>query len=183
MGNKRLHSIRILALIAWGMPALAQVQSRPVQLAVTGLLSPSISLIFENSPGVGSTGYCPLTNSGTNAVGLILGEASYNTGDTLSCAGFSRLGNNYIVSSAFDVLVTETNSTSTSYHLAAALSAAPPANVSWAINGTTLSTAFTTFQGANSYGQAVTETLAVTVRRQVAAQTLSTTITFMATAN
>lgn len=162
---------------------LAQVPSRPIQLSVTGLLSPSISLVFQNNASVGSSGFCPLSNSGTSSVGLDLGSASTHTADPLACIQYSSVANTYTVSTAFDVVVSKTNSGSASYHLAVQLSTVPPGGVNWSINGTNLSTALTTVETTNPYSQAVTQTLAVKVTNSVKAQTLFETITFMATAN
>ena len=163
----------------------AQSGTAATHLMITAELTPSISLVFDNSSSVGSAGFCPLSNAGTNNVGLDLGAASYTGGDTLSCVNWTTLtGNYYQVSSGFNVLVTEANSNSSSYQLAAEISTAPPANVIWLVNNTTLTnTGFTTLDSADSYGTPVAKTLQVQVRRGVAAQTLSETITFLATAN
>ena len=61
---------------------------------------------------------------------------------------------------------------------------APPAGVTWLINNVTLSnTAFTTLDATDNYSGAVTKTLQVQVKNNVAAQVLLETITFLATAN
>jgi hypothetical protein len=153
------------------------------RLTVTGRVQGSIGLVFNNNPAVGTNGFCPLTNAGTNNVGLDLGTASYTTGDSLACVFYLRGFGFYLVSSGFDVLVTKANSTSPNYQLAASLSTTPPANVFWLINATTLSTTFTTFQNANNYAAPVTETLSVIVNQNVPQQTLFETINFLATAN
>lgn len=156
------------------------------QLTVNLSVQSSISLIFQNNAAVGSNGFCPLTNSGTNNVGLDLGTASFPGGsDSLACVAYSHVGGaNYQVASAFDVLVTKSNSSSPNYRLAAEISAAPPANVTWLINNTALSnTAFTQLDATDSYGALVTKTLQVQVKNTVPAQTLTETITFLATAN
>jgi hypothetical protein len=162
-------------------PAMAQTGS--AQLSITMKVQSSIGLIFNNNPSVGSQGFCALGNAGTNAASLDLGSASYNGGDSLSCILFSQQGNFYLVDSAFDVLVTKSNSSSASYLLAAQISGVPPANVLWRLNQKLLSTTFTALQNANNYGQPVTETLEVRVRNDVPAQSLQETITFLATAN
>ena len=168
------------------LPSLqASAQGSSAQLAVNLTVQSSISLVFQNNPSVGSTGFCPLTNAGTNNVGLDLGTASFTGGASLACVAWARTGGpaTYQVSSAFDVVVSRANTSSPNYQLAASLSSAPPANVAWLINNTTLSTAFTTFQTTNTYATAVTETLKVQVKNNVPAQTLQETITFLATAN
>ena len=173
-----------VALLAQG-DLKAEAGTATTHLMITADLTSSISLVFDNSPSEGSPGFCPLSNAGTNNVGLDLGAASYTGGDTLTCVNWSQLGQNYYqVSSAFEVVVTEANTTSPNYQLAAEISTAPPANVFWMVNYTTLTnTGFTTLDTSDSYGTAVTKTLQVLVGRGVAAQTLSETITFLATAN
>jgi hypothetical protein len=162
----------------------ASAQGASAQLSVNLTVQSSISLVFQNNPSAGSVGFCPLTNAGTNNVGLDLGTASFTNGASLACVSWSRIGPaTYQVASAFDVVVSKANSSSPNYQLAASLSSAPPANVAWLINNTTLGTAFTTFQTTNAYATRVTETLKVQVKNNVPAQTLQETITFLATAN
>jgi hypothetical protein len=169
----------LLALAA--LPAHGQTSS--AKLAINLNVQSSISLVFNDNPNVGTNGFCPLTNAGTNNVGLDLGSASFTGGDTLDCVGFFRFFNFYEVNSAFDVLVTKSNSNSPNYSLAARISTAPPANVFWAMNLTNLTTTFTTLSTNNNYAQPATQTLRVVVGNAVAPQTLQETITFLATAN
>lgn len=171
----------LMVAVTVAVPAVAQTGS--AQLAISMKVQSSITLVFNNNPSVGSQGFCPLGNAGTNAASLDLGNASYNGGDSLNCILFFQLGNFYVVSSAFDVLVTKSNTSSNSYQLAAEISSVPPANVQWFMNLTALTTAFTTLQNGNNYGQPVTQTLSVLVRNDVPAQNLQETITFLATAN
>lgn len=171
----------LMVAVTAAVPAVAQTGS--AQLSITLKVQSSISLVFNNSASVGSQGFCPLGNDGTNAASLDLGSASYNGGDSLTCIAFSQQGNFYHVDSAFDVLVTKSNTSSTSYQLAAQISSVPPANVQWRLNQNLLSTTLTVLQTANNYGQPVTETLDVRVRNDVPAQSLQETITFLATAN
>lgn len=153
------------------------------KLTVTARIQGSIGLVFNNNPQVGTNGFCPLTNAGTNNVGLDMGIASFTTGDSQSCVAFNRILGFYFVTSGFDVLVTKANSTSANYQLAASLSTTPPTNVFWTINFGALNTAFTTIQNSNNYGTPVTETLGVLVGQNVPPQTLFETINFLATAN
>ena|SRR5579864_7101154 len=181
-------SARSWFLLAWVIvfSAAGQAQSGTAQLAVSLSVQSSISLIFQNNPSSPANGFCPLTNSGTNNVGLDLGTAAFPGGsDSLACVGYTHLpGAIYQVSSAFDVLVTKANSSSPNYRLAAEISTAPPANVTWLINNTALSSAaFTQLDAADSFGALVTKTLQVQVKNTVPAQALIETITFLATAN
>jgi len=171
----------LMVAVTVAVPAVAQTGS--AQLAISMQVQSSITLVFNNSNSVGSQGFCPLGNAGSNAASLDLGSASYNGGDGLNCILFFQLGNSYLVASAFDVLVTKSNTSSANYQLAAKISSVPPPNVQWNLNFTALNTAFTVLQNANNYGQPASQTLSVLVRNDVPAQSLQETITFLATAN
>jgi hypothetical protein len=175
-----------VVLMILGLSSLrASAQGSSAQLSVNLTVQSSISLVFQNSPSVGTAGFCPLTNAGTNNVGLDLGTASFSGGASgTTCVSYTTFPPaTYQVSSAFDVVVSKANTSSPDYQLAASLSSAPPANVTWLINTTALSTAFTTFQTKNPYASRMTETLKVQVKNNVPAQILQETITFLATAN
>jgi hypothetical protein len=178
----RFNGGLLCLLLAFSTAALAQQSSGT--LTVTATVQNSISLVFMDNANVGSTGFCPLTNAGTNNAGLDLGTARASAGDSLPCVSYvwNAGGGTYDVSSGFDVLVTKANAPSTNYRLAVAISSAPPANVNWIMNALTMTTAAQTLQAANAYGR-TTETLHVKVKNSVAAQVLSETIFFTATAN
>jgi hypothetical protein len=164
----------------------ATAQTSSGQLTITMSVQSSITLVFQNNPSVGTTGFCPLTNSGTNNVGLDLGIAAFpGSFHTSTCVNYTHLtGAVYEVSSAFDVVVNKANSSSPNYRLAAQISTPPPANVTWLLNNVTLtSTGFTALDAADNYATPITKTLQVQVKNTVAAQTLLETITFLATAN
>ena len=166
--------------------ASAGAQTSSGQLTITMSVQSSISLVFQNNPSVGTTGFCPLTNAGTNNVGLDMGIAAFpGSFHTSTCVNYTHLtAADYQVSSAFDVVVTKANSSSPNYRLAAQISTPPPANVTWLLNNVTLTTAgFTTLDAADNYATPITKTLQVQVKNTVAAQTLLETITFLATAN
>jgi len=174
-----LLAIVVLLLLVSG----AQAQNTG-KLTVTARIQGSIGLVFNNNPAVGTNGFCPLTNAGTNNVGLDMGIASFTTGDSQSCVQFFRILGFYFVQSGFDVLVTKANSTSANYQLAANISTAPPANVLWFMNLNQLNnTTFTTLSNNNNYGTPVTQTLGILVGQNVPPQTLFETINFLATAN
>jgi hypothetical protein len=176
-------AVLVACLVAFlGASARAQGSST---LGISFQVQPSISLIFQNNPNVGSSGYCPLVNSGTNNVQLDLGRAWLFT-STSTCAAFGWVAplGTYQISSAFDVVVSKSNSSSSNYQLAAKISTAPPANVSWLVNNTALNnTGYTALDTADNYSQTVTKTLQVQVYFTVPAQALTETITFLATAN
>ena len=187
--NDRIGVWRILLVASsclWSVAALGQGQTGTAQLTITMTVQSSISLVFQDNPAVGTNGFCPLTNSGTNNVGLDLGSASFTGGDSLTCVAFIKnVGAGfYQVSSAFDVVVTKANSSSPNYRLAAQISTAPPANVTWLINNIVLTnSAFTQLDAADNYATPITKTLQVQVKNPVPAQVLQETITFLATAN
>ncbi len=164
----------------------AQAQTSSGQLTITMNVQSSITLVFQNNPNVGNPGFCPLTNAGTNNVGLDFGTASFpGSSHSSTCVNYQHLtGAVYEVSSAFDVVVTKANSSSANYRLQAEISTPPPANVAWLINNVTLSTtSFANLDAADNYGAPVTKTLQVQVKNTVPAQILLETITFLATAN
>jgi len=172
----------MLCLLAAG----AGAQTSSGQLSITMSVQSSITLVFQNNPSVGTTGFCPLTNAGTNNVGLDFGTAAFpGSFHTSACVNYQHLtAAVYQVSSAFDVVVSKSNSSSPNYRLAAQISTPPPANVSWLLNNVTLTTAgFTTLDAADNYATPITKTLQVQVKNTVAAQPLLETITFLATAN
>lgn len=170
-------------LAAMAVPAFAQSSSG--QLTVNLQVQSSITLIFQDNPAAPSAGFCHLTNSGTNNVSLDLGTAAFPGSSYVGCGAYTHIGGaTYQVSSAFDVVVTKANSSSPNYRLAAEISTAPPANVTWLVNNVALNnTAFTPLDASDTYGTPVTKTLQVQVKNTVAAQTLFETITFLATAN
>jgi hypothetical protein len=181
--NGQAKSAMLALVVLFVVSSGAQAQSTG-KLTVTARVLGSIGLVFNNNPAVGSNGFCPLTNAGTNNVGLDMGSASFTTGDSQSCVNFLRIFGFYFVQSSFDVVVTKANSTSANYQLAANISTAPPANVLWFMNLNQLNnTTFTTLSNNNNYGTPVTQTLGILVGQNVAPQTLFETINFLATAN
>ena len=182
-GNRALLMLSIaLCLLTAG----AGAQTSSGQLSITMNVQSSISLVFQNNPSVGTPGFCPLSNAGTNNVGLDLGTAAFpGNFHTSTCVNYQHLtASFYEVSSAFDVVVTKANSSSPNYRLAARISTPPPAGVVWLINNVTLTdTGFTQLDAVDNYSQRITKTLQVQVRNNVPAQILLETITFLAMAN
>jgi hypothetical protein len=174
-------------LLLWAGVGSAAAQNT-AQLTVSITVQSSLQLIFQNNPNVGTVGFCPLTNPNTNNVGLDLGVASAQGGsDSLACVAYTYTGSghsHYQVASAFDVVVTKSNSSSPNYRLAAEISSLPPANVTWMVNNITLTSgAFTTLNTSNSYNTPATETLQLQVASNVTQSILQETLTFLATAN
>ncbi|MGH9641946.1 MAG: hypothetical protein ACRD3Q_05930, partial [Terriglobales bacterium] len=110
----------------WLIVALAVTGSAAAQTSASGSLKVSatvqgsMSLVFDNNANVGTTGYCPLTNAGTNNAGLDLGTAAATIGDSLPCIAYvwNAGGGKYQVSSSFDVVVKVANTASANYRLA-----------------------------------------------------------------
>src|SRR5258708_35265831 len=99
----------------------AAAQPSSGQLTITMSVQSLITLIFQNNPSVGTTGFCPLTNAGTNNVGLDMGTAAFpGSFHTSTCVNYQHItAAFYEVSSAFDVVVSQANSSSPNYRLAA----------------------------------------------------------------
>src|SRR5438309_4983351 len=106
-GSHRTGLALCLLMVALMVAAPAVAQTGSAQLSINLKVQSSITLVFNNNPSVGSQGFCPLGNAGSNAASLDLGSASYSGGDSLTCIAFSQQGNFYHVDSAFDVLVTK----------------------------------------------------------------------------
>lgn len=181
-----MKALLMLSCVLCLFAATACAQTSSGQLSITMSVQSSITLVFQNNLSVGTPGFCPLTNAGTNNVGLDLGTAAFpGSFHTSTCVNYTHLtAADYEVSSAFDVVVSKANSSSPNYRLAARISTPPPANVTWLLNNITLTnTGFTQLDAADAYGQRITKTLQVQVKNTVAAQLLQETITFLATAN
>jgi hypothetical protein len=181
-GKRTLFVLGLVCLLG----VAGQAQSSSGQLSITMSVQSSITLIFQNNPSAGSPGFCPLTNAGTNNVGLDMGVAAFpGNFHTSTCVNYQHLNASfYQVSSAFDVVVSKANSSSPNYRLAAEISTPPPAGVVWLIDNVTLTTTgFSALDAADNYGAPITKTLQVQVRNNVPTQTLLETITFLATAN
>ena len=180
--------VRLLAalcLLAGASAVPAHAQTSGGQLTVSLNVQSSISLIFQTNPASPAAGFCALTNSGTNNVGLDMGTAAFPGSSYVGCGSYSHIGvASYQVTSAFDVVVSKANTSSPNYRLAAQISTVPPANVTWLVNNVVLTTTgFTNLDAADNYGTPITKTLQVQVKNTVPAQVLAETITFLATAN
>src|SRR5262249_54196637 len=130
------RSLLVACSCLWSVAAVGHGATGSGQLQITVRVPSFISLVFPHNAPVSTDSFCRLPNSGTNNVGLDLGAASFTGGDSLACVAFIRNvgGGHYQVSSAFDVVVTKANSSSPNYRLAAQISTAPPANVTWLVN-------------------------------------------------
>src|SRR5215813_57760 len=182
MLNLGVTRLLLTGALLFVMSLAAPAQTSSGQLSISMSVQSSISLVFQNNANVNTPGFCPLTNAGTNNVGLDLGTAAFpGNFHTSTCVNYQHLtAAFYEVSSAFDVVVTKANSSSPNYRLAAQISTPPPASVIWLINNVTLTdTGFTQLDATDNYGQPITKTLQVQVRNNVPAQVLLETITFL----
>ncbi len=189
--NRCFHRSSLACAILWiGATALAYAQAGSTSsgsLSVTMEVQSSISLEFVNN-GSG-VGYCQLTGSGTSSASLNLGIASMS-GDTLDsenggCVNWYTSGSSYNILNYVYVEVTETNSSSASFNLSAALASAPPTGVTWKFESMSgnLSTTSQTVATDVSYASAYGLQLAVTVANTVASGSIGAAIDFTATAN
>lgn len=146
----------------------------------------SISLIFVQSPQVGTRDNCALTGANSSSAALNLGIAT-TAGDNESCVQFTSvtkpMTTSYTLQDLVYYEVTEANTSSASYSLTAGLPSTPITGVSWTLNSTALSSSATSITANGPYNSAQYFTLAVTVASTVTASNLSQAIDFTATAN
>lgn len=170
----------LISLVAFG----AYGQGAPIgQLTISATVTSSISLTFESTAGAPGAGKCSLSGSGTNTVGLDLGQASYTGGSTSPCATYTKnvpAVGWYQMASAFDVVVTQSNTSSTQYQLDVRLGSAPLGNTNWLLDTTTLTTTYQTLSSTIPNGRMM-RTLYLQVRNTVAPGVLSRAIQFTAT--
>ena len=129
-GGKK--ALLMLSGVLCFLAASAGAQTSSGQLTITMNVQSSISLVFQNNASVGTAGFCPLTNAGTNNVGLDMGVAAFpGSFHTSTCVNYQHItAAFYEVSSAFDVVVSKANSSSPNYRMAAQISTPPPTGVS-----------------------------------------------------
>lgn len=191
---KRLIAIRVSAFGAFalvsllGLAAVARAQSTTTtgSLTVTMTVQSSISLVFVQSPQVGTTENCSLSGANTSSAALNLGIAT-TAGDNESCVSFAATGNGstagYSLTDLIYYQVTKSNSSSNSYSLTATLPSTPVSGVTWSINSTNLSASPISVTANGAYSNSQYFTLKVNVLATVTTNNLSQTIDFTATAN
>lgn len=145
-------------------------------LTVTGTVASSINLTIESAGGTTSgTG----TAAATSALGTISKYGSAPTGFTLA-----RGASDWTLSSTVGVKVDKANLTSTDYTLTAQLGAAPASNITWKLNGSTLSdSAATTLTSTGTYGSTGSYSWDIVVGDAAAAAAIDNTVDFTATSN
>ncbi len=172
-----LPAIVMAGFLAVSSPAPAAVRASGA-LSVSATVASSIGLTFTSS----STGVT-LGGAGTSAATMAFGSISPHGGTMPT--GAKRVNNgttSYTYSSPFDITVTEQNSSSSCYTLAALLSAS--STDTFTIDAVTLSTTLQTITATGVYARSEQHTLALTVPLSVAGGTaINDTVDFTATAN
>jgi hypothetical protein len=172
-----LPALVMAGVFAVSSPALATVTASGT-LGVSATVTSSIGLTF----GTDASGVA-LGGTGTSAATIAFGSISAYGG--IVPTGATRVVNgttSFTYSTPFDVTVTEQNSSSSGYTLAALLSATSPDT--FAVDAITLSTTSQTITATGVYAANAAHTLALTVPFSVANGTvINDTVNFTATAN
>jgi hypothetical protein len=166
------------ALMMISSAAVAQTTASGT-LTVSATVTGSINLVF-NSDANGVT----LGSPGTNAATLAFGPVSAFGALSSPNIGRSTTASNFTVSSAVDVLVTKTNSTSANYSLTAQLGSADAVNT-WTVGGVAVTNAAAApITATGTYAANSNFPVAITVPFTTASGTLiSNSINYVATAN
>lgn len=161
----------------------AQNPTSSGSLTVTATIDPSISLSFATD----GSGLTLSSGAGTNAATLAFGDiAAYGltppTNVTRTVNGAAGLATAFSVSTPFDVLVMQANSSSTGYTLTAALNTADTTNA-WSVGGTSVTSSATQLTASGTYDSAASYTLLISIPFTNTTGSLSNAINFVATAN
>jgi len=157
----------------------AVAQTATGALTVTATVQGSINLVFNSD----AAGVALSSGAGTNTATLAFGNVSafgaVSAGVVRSVAASS-----FTVSSAVDVLVSKTNSSSANYKLTAQLGSADAVNT-WQVGGTTVTNgAAATITSTGTYASNSNFPVAITIPFTTASGTsISNTINYTATAN
>jgi hypothetical protein len=162
-------------------------------LTVNGTIQPSISLTFaSDTSGVSLTGISGNTGTGATsnaAATLAFGNvAAYGlvppTHVTQTLVGSGASVTAFTIATPFDIQVTEANSTSASYTLAAQLQTLDSNSNTWVIDSATITSASSTpVNTTQSYGAPISHTLTITIPVGNTSGSINNTINFTATAN
>jgi hypothetical protein len=162
----------------------AQSATSSGTLTVTGTIDPSISLSFASD----ASGLALSSGSGTGTATMALGHiAAYGytapNGVTQAVNGAAGNATAFSVSTPFDVLVMEANTTSTSYTLTAALNSSDTANI-WSVGGVTVTSGTpATITSEGTYDHAASYALLISIPFTNTTGTINNAINFVATAN
>ncbi|MGA7569538.1 MAG: hypothetical protein WBG27_09140 [Candidatus Aquilonibacter sp.] len=172
-----LPAIVMAGLLVVSSPAAAAVKASGT-LAVSATVTSSIGLAFTSS-AEGVT----LGGTGTSAATMAFGTISPHGGTVPTGATRVVHGTtSFTYSSPFDVTVTEQNSSSSCYTLAALLGASSADT--FAVDAVTLSTNSQTITATGTYANSAQHTLALTVPyNTVGGSAISDTVDFTAIAN
>ena len=173
-----LPALVMAGVFAVSSPAMASNPTASGTLAVSATVASSISMTFvTDASGIA------LGGTGTNEATLAFGSIQAYGG--VVPTGATRVVNgttSFTYSSPFDINVAEENSSSSSYTLAALLSASSPDT--FAVDAVTLSTSSQTITATGVYAANATHTLALTVPFSIASGTvINSNVNFTATAN
>jgi hypothetical protein len=166
------------ALMMISSAAVAQTTASGT-LTVSATVTGSINLVFNSD----AAGLALSTGAGTNAATLAFGNVSA-FGAIPAGIVRSTTASNFTVSSAVDVLVTKTNSTSANYSLTAQLGSADAVNT-WSVGGVAVTNGSAApITPTGTYGSNSNFPVAITVPFTTASGTLiSNSINYVATAN
>ena len=164
------------ALMMISSAAFAQATANGT-LNVTANVTGSIQLVFNTD-----TNGITLSGDGTNAATLAFGNVS--AFGTLPAKVTRTVGtNNFTVTSAVDVLVSQVNSNSANYTLKAQLNAADATNT-WTINNSGSLNTQQTLTATGTYGSKTNFPVSITIPFTSASGTsISNTINYVASAN
>jgi hypothetical protein len=176
---KKILGIAILFAGVVLLPSLASAQGiGGGTLTVSATIVPTITLVLDSDlSGV------TLTGTGTNAATLAFGNISAYASLSSNVGRTVNGVTNYTISTPFDVKVTQANSASLTYTLAAELNSVDTTNT-WTIGGVTITggaPANVTVTGA--YGGDVSYSLVLTVPFNETAGVIGNIINFSATPN
>jgi hypothetical protein len=184
---KKIASLFAVVATFWVASPVAKADSVTSSgtLGVTATVEPCISLTFVSHSGALALS----SGSGTAAATLGFGNISaygYTppTGITQALVGSGASATAFTVTTSFDVLVMEANSTSANYSLTAALNSADTANT-WTLNSVALTTSAQQVVATGTYDTTTNLpfVLQVPFTETGSGLSISNTVNFVATAN
>jgi hypothetical protein len=183
MKKALLSALMGVAMLTTVSTLNAQTNPSSGTLTVTATIDPSISLSFASD----ASGLALASGNGTATATMALGHiAAYGytppSGVTQAVNGSAGSATAFSVSTPFDVLVMEANTSSTGYTLTAALGSADTRNT-WSVGGTTVTTTATNLTASGVYNTATSYALLISVPFTNTTGSISNTLNFVATAN
>jgi hypothetical protein len=168
-------SILAVAAITILSASVASAATSTGSLTVTATVDSSINLTISSAALTSGTG----TAAATAALGNVSKYGTAPTGFTLA-----RGASNWTLSSSAGVKVDKANLTSTDYTLDAQLGSAPASNVTWKLNGSTLSDSTpTTLTSTGTYASTGSYSWDIVIGDAAAPAAIDNVINFSATSN